>query len=83
MKYFRKFDTATPGDLFSALSAEAGEGCRLPPFADIKDVMTTWIKQFGFPVVTAEVDYENGAVKFAQVKGNITTKNAMMSTSHI
>lgn len=54
-------------DLFEALTAQAHKDGVLPGRVNMTAVMSGWIEQAGFPVVTATADYDNRKLQLSQV----------------
>ena len=59
------YKNANQDDLWRTLTEQCREKQVLPGNTTVKDIMDTWTRQTGFPVVTA-VRRENGALDLSQ-----------------
>jgi len=55
------FSNAAEGDLFSALNTAGREDSTIPAHIDIATTMGSWSQQAGFPIVTVQRNYVEGA----------------------
>lgn len=62
-----KYANADRNDLFNSLNEEAHRNGSLDSAVNVLDVMDTWTKQAGFPVITAIADHSNKKLIITQV----------------
>ncbi|XP_046387284.1 aminopeptidase N-like [Ischnura elegans] len=62
----RKFDSANQDMLFDAIQIEASEANVLPSFVSVADVWSSWTTQSGYPVITVNRMYSEGAAVVQQ-----------------
>jgi aminopeptidase N len=70
----RKYGNAAESDLWEALTEETRglQESFLPANLTVKQVMDTWTKQDGYPVLSVTRDYNNGSARLSQVSISIT-----------
>ncbi|GBP44106.1 Aminopeptidase N [Eumeta japonica] len=60
------YKNAEQDDLWEELTAAASESGRLPRDVTVKDIMDTWTKQTGYPMLTVTRDYANRSMDITQ-----------------
>lgn len=67
---FRKYEPVEPSDLYQRLQEEvdrANKGVDLLNDLKVKDILTTWDSQAGYPVVEIVRNYDSGSLVLTQV----------------
>lgn len=72
LKVFRSYNDAAEENLFDALQQAVNEDSSVPSL-NIKDIMSSWSKQKGFPIVKVTRDYENGTIFLSQQRYRANT----------
>ncbi|XP_046399039.1 aminopeptidase N-like [Ischnura elegans] len=62
----RQYKSGSDVQLFEGLDAQAKEDGALPQGVTVADIMMTWTKQVGFPVITIERNYDAGHAHVTQ-----------------
>lgn len=66
INFFSEYSNATPDDLWKALQDALDESDVPHDDFKVKEVMDTWFKQAGYPVITINRDYTTGKILVTQ-----------------
>lgn len=78
--FYRAYLDATEEDLIEGIQTAVTEDNTLPATMTVSNIMLSWTRQAGFPVVNVVRDYTSGAITLEQER-YFTVKPAVQSTS--
>lgn len=62
-----KYDSAEEGNLWTVLTKEGHENGVLPKDITIQNLIESWVRNDGFPVLEIDRNYDDGSVRISQV----------------